>query len=269
MKKITVLLLVFILAGSVLMAQRIYFCDNYTQNGEPIGPNTRVSCPAEGGYIYILYQNGGINLSSGDYLVSVDKLSGNSYVPFDVVSIKGDLSKNWFVYDYKFMTAGDYRITVKNPLMKEMVTDYLKLVSEETKSTSSGSSYNYDDPSSTFYYTYSKVEASTSINSSTGEIPAAYTSFTIDATLGGRITFKVTNNGKSLGTDKLIVYVDKKDESGKFNAFDTKYFDVTNKNATWATFYVDYYSKGEYNITVYSASMVFINSVTITLNYKN
>ncbi|MBN2174031.1 MAG: hypothetical protein JW731_07865 [Bacteroidales bacterium] len=260
---------ILVLFGTIAgFGQRIYFCDNYTSSGEPIGANTKVSCPAEGGYIYFLYQNGVNNLTNGNYYINVDKLTGDNYVPFDVKTVVSDPLKNWFVHDYKFMTAGDYRITVKNSALQEMAKDYLSLVPSESQSSSSTSSYNFDDPASTFYYTYSKVEASTSVNSITGEIPAAYTTFNIDASLGGRIYFKVSNEGKAIGTDKFIVYIDKMDEAGEYKTHDTKTYDLTNKNATWAQFYYDFYSSGEYSITVYSTSMVFINTVKITLNYK-
>jgi hypothetical protein len=268
--KTNLLTLIFIFLVTLYgTGQRIYFCDNYTQNGEPIGPNTKVSCPPEGGYIYFLYQNGTANLSAGTYYIHVDKLAGDSYVPFDVKTIASDPSKNWFVYDYKFMTAGDYRITVKNPAQAEMTKDYLNLIAEESSATSSSDlGIDYDDPGSTFYYTYSKLEASTSVNTTTGEIPAAYTSFNIDASLGGRIYFKVSNNGKSIGTTQFVVYIDKKNDQGEFVAFDTKYYDQASSNSTFGTFYYDFYSNGEYNVSVYSGSFVFINTVSLVLNYK-
>jgi hypothetical protein len=270
MKKLVSLAVVLFVFAISAYTQRIYFCDNYTVAGEPIGANTKVSCPEEGGYIYILYQNGSSNLQSGNYYIHVDKLSGETYVPFDVKTVVSDPLKNWFVYDYKFLTAGDYRVTVKNPSQSEMTKDYLSLVATESSSTtSSNTGINFDDPSSTFYYTYSKVEATTSVNETTGDIPAAYESFTIDAAAGGRIYFKVTNNGKALGTDKFTVYIDKKDDSGEYKAHDTKIYDLSNKNSTWAYFYYDFYTKGDYSITVYSSLMTFINTSKITLYYKN
>jgi hypothetical protein len=256
-----------LLAGlTTLDAQRVYFCDNYTATGEPIGANTKVLCPEEGGYIYILYQNGMGKLLSGDYFIYVDKLSGDSYIPFDVKSISSDVSQNWFVFDYKFLTAGDYRITIKNPAQVEVAKDYLQLV--EDNSTGGSSTDIYDDPTSTFYYTYSNVEATTSITASTGDIPAAYTSFNIDPSLGGRIYFKVSNSGQAIGTDEFIVFIDKKDAEGNSEIYDNKIFTLLDKNKTWDQFYVDFYSPGEYIVTVYSDFMVFINTVTITLINK-
>jgi hypothetical protein len=193
MKKAMSILTAILFGVATLFGQRVYFCDNYTSSGEPIGSNTKVSCPAEGGYIYILYQNGVNNLLKGNYYIHVDKLSGENYVPFDVKTVASDPSKTWLVYDYKFMTAGDYKITVKNPSQLATANDYLKLVSSESSGSSSASK-NFDDPSSTFYYTYSSIEATTSINASTGQTSGAYTSFNIDPSLGGRIYFKVSNS---------------------------------------------------------------------------
>jgi hypothetical protein len=268
MKKAISYIGIFLIGLTTLSAQRIYFCDNYTAGGEPVGTNSKVSCPAEGGYIYILYQNGVNNLTTGNYLIHVEKLSGDNYIPFDVKSVAADPLKTWFVYDYKFLTAGDYKITVKTPSVIAMATDYLTLIAAESSSGSSATN-NFDDPSSTFYYTYSSIEATTSINASTGLTAGAYTSFNIDPSLGGRIYFKVSNSGKAIGTDKLSVYVDKKDASGTSHVFDTKIYDLSNKNSSWGQFYYDFYSNGEYIITVYSGAMTFINTITITLNYKS
>jgi hypothetical protein len=265
--RIKVLLLIVILLNVIILqGQRVYFCDNYTQTGEPIGTQSRVLCPPEGGYIYILFQNGQEKLMSGNYFLNIEKLSGESYVPFDVKSVTAETTKNWFVYDYQFLTSGNYKVTVKNPSANEVTFEYITLVPDE----SSGNSFTdiYDDPTSTFYYTYSKVEATTTINSSNGEISGPYTSFSIDKSLGGRIHFKVTNDGKSMGTDQFTVYVDKKNDAGQFDAFDSKYFTLTNKNATWEKFYLDFYTSGEYSISVYSSAKVLINTVTITLTYK-
>lgn len=267
MKKAMSFLTIFLVGLATLYGQRVYFCDNYTSSGEPIGSNTKVSCPAEGGYIYVLYQNGLNSLLTGDYYIHVDKLSGDNYIPFDVKSVTSDPLKTWFVYDYKFLTAGDYKITVKNPSQFTMAKDYLTLVPAGS-SGSSSSTNTFDDPSSTFYYTYSSIEATTSVNASTGETPGAYTTFNIDPSLGGRIYFKISNSGKAIGTDKLSVYIDKKDESGTSQVYDTKIYDLSNKNSTWGQFYYDFYSNGEYIITVYSGAMTFINTVTIMVKYK-
>jgi hypothetical protein len=265
--RIKVLLLIVILLNVIILhGQRVYFCDNYTQTGEPIGTQSRVLCPPEGGYIYVLYQNGQEKLISGNYFLNIEKLTGESYVPFDVKSVTAETSKNWFVYDYKFLTSGNYKITVKNPSGKETASDYITLVPGESSVKSFADIY--DDPTSTFYYTYSKVEATTTINSSNGEISGPYTSFSIDKSLGGRIHFKVTNDGKALGTDQFTVNVDKKNDAGQFDAFDSKNFPVTNKNVTWEKFYLDFYTSGEYNISVFSSAQVLINTVTITVIYK-
>lgn len=269
MRKAAIILFIFVAGITYATAQRIYFCDNYTQSGEPIGSNTLRSCPPEGGFVYILFQNGADLIREDRLYLSVDKLSGDNYIPFDVKEVYPDKSKSWLVYDYNFINTGDYRVTVKNAQSKELAKDFIKLVPVENKSTTSSTGgIDYDDPSSMFYYTYSTVIAAVGV-SETGFVTTQSTSFSIDRTLGGRIKFKVSNAGKALQTDRLIVYIDKKDASGNYVAQETKYFDVTNKYLDWTSFYIDFFASGDYNITVYSGSMVFINTVSINLSYKS
>ncbi|MBM3435331.1 MAG: hypothetical protein FJY07_03830, partial [Bacteroidetes bacterium] len=197
------LLFVFSLLASEMAAQRIYFCDNYTASGEPIGANTKLTCPAEGGYVYILFQNGSSNIPSDKIYMYVDKLATSDYAPFDVKDISADKTKNWLVYDYKFLTPGDYRVTFKDANMKELAKDFVSLVPKETESTTSGEDdyLDYDDPTSMFYYTYSTVEACVGIDTYTGTPNTVSARFTIDRNLGGRIYFKVTNPDKDIHTD--------------------------------------------------------------------
>jgi hypothetical protein len=255
---------VFILIN--LNAQRVYFCDSYTSTGEPIGSNTKVSCPADGGYIYFLYQNGSTNLSQGSYHIYVDKLSEETYLPFDVKAVEADPSKKWFAYDYNFRTAGDYRITIKNPALADMIREYLTLIPEQ----STGSSYSgiFDDPESIFYYTYSTIEATVSVNASTGQTGGSFESFNIDREQGGRIFFKLSNGDKAVNTQSLNVFVEKMDTGGTAQAFDNKTYPVQNQNSAWTYFSFDFFEPGKFTLNVYSADMVFINSINITVNYK-
>jgi hypothetical protein len=270
MKKAVLLsiLSMIILAG---YSQRIYFCENYTTSGEPIGPSTKLSSPAEGGYIYVLYQNGSANITADKLYIYVDKLATSDYVPFDVQEMTVDKTKNWAVYDYNFKTVGDYRVVVKDQNLKELSKEYIQLVPKEEESTSNSSDddwLDYDDPTSMFYYTYSTIEACVGIDSYTGTPNTVSTSFSIDRSLGGRIYFKVSNPGKDIHTDQLVVYINKNDASGVSQTFDTKYFTVTDSSRSWDYFIYDFYSDGDYTISVYTKDFVFINTLSINCSYK-
>jgi hypothetical protein len=266
-----------ILISSILMlafqlsAQRIYFCDNYTSSGEPIGANTKLTCPAEGGYVYVLLNNGSSNMPTDKVYLYVDKLTTSEYVPFDVKDISADKSKNWVVYDYKFASPGDYRITFKDANMKELAKDYVSLVPKETESTSTSDDdyIDYDDPTSMFYYTYSTVEACVGIDTYSGTPNTVSTAFTIDRNLGGRIYFKINNPGKDIHTDQFVVYINKNDAAGVSQTFDTKYYSVNSSSRSWDYFYYDFYSDGDYTISVYTKDFVFINTTSINLTYSN
>ena len=254
-------------------SQRIYFCENHTQSGEPIGPSTKLSSPAEGGFIYVLYQNGSSNITADKLFLYIDKLATSDYVPFDVKEMTVDKTKNWAVYDYQFTSIGDYRAVVKDQNMKELSKEYIQLVLKETESTSSTDSdddwLDYDDPTSMFYYTYSTIEACVGIDSYSGVPNTVSASFSIDRNLGGRIYFKVSNPDKDIYTDQLIFYINKNDASGTSQTFDTKYYTVNDSSRSWDYFYYDFYSEGDYTISVYTKDFVFINTLSINCSYKN
>lgn len=265
----------FIILSMVILAgysQRLYFCEKYTDSGEPIGPSTKLNSPVEGGYIYMLFQNGSSNITADKLYLYVDKLATSDYAPFDVKELPVDKAKNWSVYDYFFASVGDYRVTVKDQNMKELTKEYIQLVLKEEEVSSN--SYDdddwldYDDPTSMFYYTYSTIEACVGIDSYTGVPNTVSTSFSIDRSLGGRIYFKVSNPGKDIYTDQLIVYINKNDASGTSQTFDTKYFTVTSPSRDWDYFYYDFYSDGDYNISIYTKDFVFINTLSINCSYK-
>lgn len=269
----------FIISALMLMAaglsaQRIYFCDNYTSSGEPIGANTKLSCPPEGGYVYILLNTGSSNIPTDKVYIYVDKLTTTDYVPFDVKDLSADITKNWVVYDYKFVSTGDYRVTIKDANMKELAKDYVTLVPKETGSTTSTEDeyddyLDYDDPTSMFYYTYSTVEACVGVDTYSGTPNTVSTRFTIDRNLGGRVYFKVSNPGKDIHTDQFVVYINKNDAAGVSQTFDTKYYTVNNSSRSWDYFYYDFYSEGDYTISVYTKDFVFVNTTTINLSYSN
>jgi len=270
--KRAVLFIILSLIILTVYSQRIYFCENYTTSGEPIGPSMKLSSPAGGGYIYILYQNGSNNVTADKLFIYVDKLATSDYVPFDVKEMTVDKTKNWAVYDYNFMNIGDYRVVIKDQNLKELSKEYLQLVLKEEEPATSSSDddwLDYDDPTSMFYYTYSTLEACVGIDSYTGTPNTVSTSFSIDRSLGGRIYFKVTNPSKDIHTDQLIVYINKNDASGVSQTFDTKYYTVTDPSRSWDYFIYDFYSDGDYSISVYTKDFVFFNTLSINCSYKN
>ena len=252
----------FFMMGLTSMGQSIFFCSNYTTSGEPIGTATVWNINPTGGNVYLIYQDKA-NLSSDKMLVSVEKLSGNDYVPFDVKSVDTDKSKKWFVYDMHFPTAGDYKVTIKDGNNREFAKNFVTIQLKENVST------NNNDPKSTFYYTNSSVTTGTNIDATSGILVSPSTSFTIDRTNGGVIYFKVDNLGKALETSKITVYIDKMSTSGKYEEFDTKVYTISNKSRSWIYFTYDFFTEGSYKVSVYNESLTFINTSYLTLTYRN
>ena len=254
MKKFLFIAFLFI-ASFTCFSQRIYFCKNYTDTGEPVSSGSVWTINSSGGNVYILFQNGGRPLNVSTVTYYIDKLSGASnYLAFDSKYPAADPNKTWNVLDYKFTTEGDYRIKVLVNFV-EVATEYITIKSNGT-STASGSS-------SSDIYSGSAVSTGTDIDLSSGYVYGPGSTFTMNSQGYGRVYFKVSNGSNKLSTTKLIVDMWKMNSSGTYDFYITKNYDISDLN--WVYFSYDYYSSGSYKISVYNGASKWINTAYITI----
>lgn len=245
-------------------AQKIYFCENYTSDGEPIGSGNVWNINPDGGMVYILYQNGTTAINQDNLYLYIDKLSNDSYVPMDVKTLTPDKYKTWYVYDCAFYSKGDYKITIKDANYKELAKEFvtIKLKESTTTSSSLGAEDDYD------YYTYSSITTGTGINTATGVLENPTSTFLIDTQNGSYVIFKVDNAGQEIGTDELIVDIWRKNDKGSYDAFvETKYYTIT-PTFDWAYFKYSFFTPGEYKFSVYNKNSNWINTAYLTVNKK-
>lgn len=255
------ILLFFVLSALNLtsLSQRIYFCNNYTTNGDPIESGYTWTISGTGGNVYILFQNGGRVINSGNISFYLDYLSGSEYKAWDTKVLSVPAGRTWFALDYKFTATGSYRVTALingYEVAKEYVT-----IKSNTSTTASGSSNT--SSSSTLYYSGSAVMPGTDIDLNSGYVYGLNGPFYLNSQYTAKVFFKVTNGSKKLGTTKLIVDIYKMNANSNYDYYATKNFDISDLD--WVYFYYDFYSAGSYKVSVSNGSGVWINTAYLAI----
>lgn len=243
-------------------AQKIYFCENYTNDGDPIGSGSVWNISTDGGMVYVLYQNGTMSINQDKLYLYIDKLANDAYVSLDVKSLTPDKTKTWYVYDCPFYSKGDYKITIKDANYKELAKEFVTIKFKEATTTDTDPTDSYD------YYTYSSVKTGTGINSSTGVLEGESESFLIDTQNGSYIIFKVDNAGKEMGSDGLIVDIWRKNAKGDYDEFvETKDYTI-DSTYDWVYFKYTFYNPGDYKFSIYNKDSNWINTAYVTIKKK-
>jgi hypothetical protein len=258
-----VLIFIFLFTGILTsFAQRIYFCNNYNTIGEPIGSGYTWEINANGGNVYILFQNGGKPLNASIISFYFDYLSGTEYKVWDTKVVNVSSSNTWQVLDYKFTIPNNYRVSVwisGIEVAKEYIT--IKLIGSATAAN------NVSTPSSsssTLYYSASSVVAGTSIDLTSGYVYGMNGPFYLNASYTSKVYFKVSNGGKKLSTNKLIVDIHKMNSSGTYDFYTTTNYDISDLD--WVTFNYDFYAAGKYKVSVNNGTSTWINTTYVTIN---
>ncbi len=261
LKNIFNIALIFLLISINAKAQKIYFCEDYTTDGDPIGAGAVWNIKPEGGLVYVLYQNGSTKINQDKLYLYIDKLTDSKYTYVDVKTLTPDKTKTWYVYDCAFYDKGDYRITIKDAQYKELAKEYTT-IKFKTTTTETDPTSEYD------YYLYSSVKTGTGINSSTGVLEDEATSFLIDTQKGSYIVFKIDNGTKKIGSEGLIVDIWRKNPKGDYDEFiETKEYDIES-TYSWVYFKYTFYNPGDYKFSVYNKNSNWINTAYVTIKKK-
>jgi hypothetical protein len=135
MNKLSLFAVVALLFGATgLKAQNLYFCDNFTDGGEPMGTTNSKVFERGGGYVYFLYDNGKKNIKSKVLLISIAVQKNNDYSSYDTKVIEEiNHSKNWTVYDYKFTEPGNYRVSILDGEKRELAKGFITITFKEDR----------------------------------------------------------------------------------------------------------------------------------------
>lgn len=260
MKRLLFLIFAIIIVNTCF-TQRIYFCKNYTTNGEPISTGNTWTISSGAGNVYVLYQNGGrlLNVSSITYYI--DKLSSSTgtYSAWENKYPSTDPNKTWHVLDYKFTTTGEYKIRV--------LINSVEVAAEYVTIKDNGSSTN---PTSTTYkdeYINSSISAGTDVDLSTGYVNGLSTYFYMNAQNSAKVSFKVSNGPNKLNTTSFIVDIYKMNTSGTYDFYVTEKYNISDLN--WVVFNYTFYTAGSYKLSVYTGTSAYINTSYITIYAYN
>lgn len=127
MNKYFRILLFLVFFSKITIAQQIYFCQSYSEKGEPIGASNKWQINPKGGYVYILYDNENGNLERGTYYLMVDKKTNEVFEAFDSKSIKLNEEKDWLAYNYIFNEAGIYNVYFIGPGQKRLSEETVEI----------------------------------------------------------------------------------------------------------------------------------------------
>lgn len=119
-------LFIYLVTASFSGAQELYFCESYTDNGEPIGHDFNWEINPWGTYIYILFKAPKIIEDPVLYLF-IDKEEEGRYEPFDSKAIPVEQPVKWIAYNYKFSQPGRYEIYFMNSEQKMIKKGVVKL----------------------------------------------------------------------------------------------------------------------------------------------
>ncbi|MBW8049613.1 MAG: caspase family protein [Cytophagales bacterium] len=264
-----VLILVLSLTFLPAFSQKVYFCSNYTEEGEPIGKSNTWTIKPTGGYVYILYNNGSDNIITSKLSLSINKLSGTKYDQYDTRSITLESKKNWALYDYQFTEAGEYRITFLDANEKELDRDYVTIKLSE--GSQADFQYEYADTNdqsevvSTDYYVSSALTFCEGVDKK-GKCFKPAKKWNLGK--NGCSVFCKVDNKAPLKTSQLIVDVFKKEGTDYSKFVDTKYIDIEpDKNSVFFKYTFD--ESGEYKFNVYNKGEAWINTEYVTINSKD
>lgn len=242
--------LFLLLSGSAFAQKKLYFCSDYTSSGEPTGISYSWVIKSTGGNVYMLYKNDGVNITTSNIYIYIDKLSGGSYTEYATKTVVPDKYKSWVIYDYKFTEAGDYKVTFLDNSKNTLATEYCTI------------SLKDDDKVSSDYYIGSRVLLCEDVTEN-GDPVTESSVFNIGR--DGGYVYILVDHTKEFKTTELIVDVFKGD--GYKDFVETKRFTVES-NWVWTKFKYTFYTPGNYKIIVYNKDEVLLNSGYVTINMK-
>lgn len=212
----------------------IVACEDFDDKGTPKGVYSVWNITDEAHIIPLVFKNGNKPIStSGTLYLYVDKKGNDGkYFPYGTEKFNFKTGDNWAYFDFAFNDPGEYKIAAMQ-LTKELASTNI------TVKTKSNSTINTSKKS---------IVTASNYDLTSGKPSGIYTTWNIQKE-GGYVYVVFDNTTKINGN--LWLYVDKKNSSGDYVAFDTKTFEHQNKS--WATYKFTFTEPGDYKISAVSS----------------
>lgn len=261
MKKLLLILcLACIVSPAALFGQAVYFCSNVSETGEPIGVSTTWSIDPDGGFAFILFNNGSDPIKGNILNLDIAKQEDKIYNSIDKKIIQSKGKNHWAVYDYEFKEPGNYRVTVVDKKGKRLAIGYatvnmIKDNDPNATATSKGKRHQYDDMEVTdesYYNAKLSFCAAIKDNKPTD----IRDSFAVTSGQQYAYVYIYVLNDKPLKADSIMVDIYRKHGSNYNEYINTYNYGVSSK-LPGAYFPLSFYEPGEYSITVYNKEKNF------------
>ncbi len=250
MKHFFISLALFALIALTTEAQRVYFCESYTEDGDPVGINSAWTITADAGYVYVLFNQADV-IQAEELVFSIDKLLDGSYKSYSTRYVKNDPKKKWALLDYNFTEDGSYKVSVGaggNVFASEYVSISWKAPSDT-------------DDNDVLKFIESDISVCKDV---ANELPIGQSeTFTLEP--GGNNLYVYADIMRTIDSDEVILDIYKKDTgTGNFEFKDSMTYTVT---SSWEKLWLKYFftEPGDYEISVYTKENVWVNTCYITL----
>jgi hypothetical protein len=245
---------------------KVKFCTELTETQTPENPGETFYISPSGSRIYIWIGNDK-KLATDQLVVTIHKKVGSEYSQL-VETKYYDITSTWedTHFKYTFYNTGDYKISIytKDDVWINSGYVSIKSDSDNTSDNTKKNTENTNDPSSTFYYSKSKVQFCVDLDDNQQPLnPGTVYNIGKDDSW----IYVHVQNDKSLATDQLIVDIYKKKGNDYSEFVETKKYDITPSRED-THFKYTFYKNGNYKISVYSKDNVWINSGYVEINYK-
>jgi hypothetical protein len=253
MKKLLLILSLVCLARPAF-SQAVYFCSNITENGEPLGVANSWSIDQDGGYTFILYNNGGEPIKGKMLNLDIAKQEDRVYNSIDKKIITSKGKNNWAVLDYEFREPGNYRVTVVDKKGKRLAIGYVTINllkdNPNASATSKDKRHQFDDMEVTdeSYYN-AKISFCAAIKDN--KPTDVRDSFAVSDGQQYAYVYIYVLNDKPLKADSIMVDIYRKHGQSYNEYINTYNYGVSSK-LPGAYFPLSFYEPGDYSITVYN-----------------
>lgn len=246
-----------ITSAAIAQNQKVVLCRDYNKdNGMPIDINPDWDIKKDGGsYVYIIYSQDKPIAQTLTLKVDKKNTSGN-FIFYDrkSFSVLPTDKKKWAMFDYKFITDGDYRVTVlgKGNIALAKTFTNIAYISETAVTDTTSANTNY--------YKNSTVVFGES--GEKGQIKDEAKVFSLQD--GKKTIYCMVSNDKSLDTKSMTIYVysgiDYKDKAY------SETFTIDGLDWDWVKVPIDLTKTGKYVVDLYNDKDVYINSGYFEIN---
>lgn len=135
MKKTLLSLLALVFALSAIAQNKVYFVDDATETGEPIGHATTWAVPpGEKALVNVLYTNNKKIITDKQLLMKVEKKNDMGlYELAEEFVVDTDEGQSWAFFAAEFPSLGSFKVTIQSAAQKDLAVEYIELIEATTE----------------------------------------------------------------------------------------------------------------------------------------